>query len=383
MRVLVAPDKFRGTLSAAEAASAVSAGWRRERPDDEVTLLPMADGGEGTLEALVDGLGGQLMEARVPGPLGDLLRAPFGLVTTPAGTTAVVEMARASGLALLSEDRRDPRRTTTRGTGELIRLALDHHPTRVIVCIGGSATNDGGVGMAQSLTGRFVDAEGAHVRSGGAALLDLERIDLQPLRDLVGDRVRFDVASDVDNPLCGPNGASAVYGPQKGADPADVVLLDRALAHLAEVVRRDLGIDVAESPGAGAAGGLGYGLMAFLGARLRPGVEVVMEAVGLRECMSRTDLLITGEGKFDAQSLSGKTVAGVVGAASDAGVPSVIVCGRAEIPYEGVDVRSLVDRFGEGPAMGDTRRSLETLAGEIARDVGRGERWRAARSSGS
>jgi glycerate kinase len=210
MRVLVAPDKFRGTLSAAEAASAVGAGWHRARPDDEVTLLPMADGGEGTLEALVDGLGGSQVEGRVCGPLGDLVRAPFGVVPTPAGTIAVVEMARASGLALLSEDRRDPRRTTTRGTGELIRLALDHHPTRVIVCIGGSATNDGGVGMAQSLYGRFMDAEGVHLRSGGAALLDLERIDLRPLRDLVGDRVRFDVASDVDNPLCGPNGASAV-----------------------------------------------------------------------------------------------------------------------------------------------------------------------------
>jgi glycerate 2-kinase len=370
MRVLVAPDKFRGTLSAAQAARAVEAGWRRARPADHITPVPMADGGEGTLDALVDGLGGSLVEARVSGPLGELLRAPFGLVSTATGTTAVVEMARASGLALIGEGRRDPRRTTTRGTGELIRLALDHRPMRVLVCIGGSATNDGGVGMAQSLSGRFLDAAGNHVQAGGAALLDLDRIDLRPLHALVGTRVSFVVASDVDNPLCGPRGASAVYGPQKGASPDDVLLLDRALGHLAAVVARDLGIDRKDEPGAGAAGGLGFGLMAFLGARLRPGVEVVMDAVGLRERIAEADLVVTGEGKLDAQSLSGKTVAGVLGAASEAGVPAAVVCGRAELDLEGVVVRSLVDRFGEGAAVDDTRRSLESLSEEMARDVG-------------
>lgn len=369
MRVLVAPDKFRGTLTAAQAARAVEAGWRRARPGDDVVRVPMADGGEGTLDALVDGLGGRLVEARVSGPLGDLIRAPFGLVPTPSGPVGVVEMARASGLALLPPERREVRRATTRGTGELIRVALDHRPVRVIVCIGGSASNDGGVGMGQALHGRFLDAEGAHVRAGGAALLDLERIDLRPLYTLVGDRVSFVVASDVDNPLCGPRGASAIYGPQKGADADDVILLDRALGHLAAVVSRDLGIDLADEQGAGAAGGLGFGLMAFLGARLRPGVEVVMDAVGLRERLTEADLVVTGEGSFDAQSLSGKTVAGVLRAASDAAVPAAIVCGRAEIDPDGVPLRSLVERFGQSTAMKETRRSLETLAEEMATEM--------------
>ena len=370
MRILVAPDKFRGTLTAAQAARAVETGWRRARPADEITVVPMADGGEGTLDALVEGMGGRLVAARVGGPLGDPVPAPFGLIPGPSGSTAVVEMARASGLGLIGEDRRDPRRATTLGTGELIRLALDHRPARVIVCIGGSATNDGGVGMAQTLGGRFLDAAGEQVGPGGAALLDLDRIDLRPLHDVVGRRVSFVGASDVDNPLCGPRGASAVYGPQKGASADDVRLLDRALGHLAAVVARDVGIELRDAPGAGAAGGLGFGLMAFLGARLRPGVEVVMEAVGLRDHLASAHLVVTGEGKLDAQSLSGKTVAGVLGAASEAGTRVAVVCGLAEIEIEGVPVRSLVGRFGEGPALRDTRRSLETLAEELARDQG-------------
>jgi glycerate kinase len=370
MRVLVAPDKFRSTLTAPEAGRAIAAGWRRARPQDDVTVVPMADGGEGTLDALVEGLGGRLVEARVSGPLGDLVRAPFGLLEAAGGSTAVVEMARASGLALVPEDRRDPLRATTRGTGELIRQALDHAPASVIVCIGGSATNDGGVGMAQGLHGRFVDAAGRHVRAGGAALMDLDRIDLEPLRALVRSNVAFVAASDVDNPLCGPNGASAVYGPQKGADAHAVRLLDRSLGHLASVVVRDVGVDLADEPGAGAAGGLGFGLMAFLGARLRPGVEVVMEVVGLRARLAEADLVVTGEGKLDAQSMSGKTVDGVVRAAADAGVPAAVVCGRAEVALGDVVVRSLVERFGEGRAMNDTCRSLETMSEELALELG-------------
>jgi glycerate 2-kinase len=370
MRVLVAPDKFRGTLTAAEAARAVETGWRRTRPGDDIDVLPMADGGEGTLDALVDGLGGTTQEVRVFGPLGDPVRASFGLVPAADGLVAVVEMARASGLALVSPERRNPRRATTRGTGELIRLAIDHHPVRVIVCIGGSATNDGGVGMAQALQGRFLDDRGRHVGPGGAGLLDLDRIDLRRLVELVGNRISFVAASDVDNPLCGPSGASVVFGPQKGASPDDVLLLDRALAHLAAVVHRDLGIDLRDEPGAGAAGGLGFGLMAFLGAHLRQGVEVVMDAVGFSERLSGADLVITGEGKLDEQSLRGKTVAGVVRAAKEFGVRVAVVCGRAEIAPDGVRVASLVDRFGPGPAMQDTRRCLETLAQELAAEVG-------------
>jgi glycerate kinase len=369
VHVLVAPDKFRGTLTAAQAARAIETGWRRSRPDDTIELVPMADGGEGTLDALVEGLGGTTHEVRVAGPLMDIVRAPYGIVATARGTIAIVEMARASGLALLAEGRRNPRKTTTRGTGELIRMALDHHPSQVIVCIGGSATNDGGVGAAQSLLGRFLDAAGDHVGPGGTALLDLDRIDLRPLVELVGNDVSFVVASDVDNPLCGPAGASVVYGPQKGATPDDVRLLDRALGHLAAVVHRDLGIDLKDAPGAGAAGGLGFGMMAFLGAHLRPGVEVVMDAVGLRGRLERAGLVIAGEGKLDAQSMHGKTIAGVLRAAEEASVPGAIVCGVAEVWPPGITVRSLVERFGEDAALNETRRSLETLAEELAADA--------------
>ena len=369
MRVLVAPDKFRGTLTAAQAARAVAAGWRGVRPDDEVVEVPMADGGEGTLDALVEGLGGERRKARVMGPLGDPVEAEFGLAPGPNGAIAVVEMARASGLLLIAEARRDPLRATTRGTGGLILAACAERPTEVIVCIGGSATNDGGAGMAQALGARLLDVGGREIGPGGAGLLDLVRIDATGI-DRSVRRVRFVVASDVDNPLTGPQGASAVYGPQKGASRDDVLVLDRALAHYAAVIHRDLGIDVRSVRGSGAAGGLGAGLIAFLGARLRPGVEVVMEAVRLRERLVGAGLVITGEGKLDRQSLHGKTPEGVIRTARELEVPVALVCGRAEIRPEGVPVASLVERFGEERAMRDTRRALEDLAAELARRAG-------------
>ncbi len=365
MRILVAPDKFRGTLTALQACRAIETGWRRVRPADVLDLVPMADGGEGTLEALVDGLGGRTVPARVSGPLGDPVDAAFGLVRTEEGPAAVVEMATASGLALVSEARRSPLRATTRGTGELIREALEYRPARVIVCIGGSATNDGGAGMAQALGTSLLDAEGEPVPPGGAGLLRLARIDVSGMAPGVA-ATAFVVAGDVDNPLTGPMGASHVYGPQKGASPDDVLLLDRALGHLAAVVHRDVGIDLRDAPGAGAAGGLGFGLMAFCGARMRPGVEVVMEAVGFDDRLSRADLVITGEGKLDEQSLRGKTPAGILRAAKEAGVPAAIVCGRAEIEVPGVPVASLVATVGEERAIGDTRRALEDVAQELA-----------------
>ncbi|MGH2529368.1 MAG: glycerate kinase [Actinomycetota bacterium] len=370
MRVLVAPDKFRGTLTAAQAARAIAAGWRRARPDDDVVEVPMADGGEGTLDAMVDGLRGERRTTRVSGPLGDPVDAGYGMVPGPSGPTAIVEMARASGLELIAEARRDPKRTTTRGTGELIDAALRERPAQIVVCIGGSATNDGGAGMAQALGVRLLDDEGLEIGPGGADLLDLARIDASRLNPAVR-RTRFVVATDVDNPLTGPQGASAVFGPQKGAAPDDVAMLDRALAHFAAVVHRDLGIDVRHVPGAGAAGGLGAGLVAFLGAHLRPGVEVVMEAVGLPERLGRADLAITGEGKLDEQSLHGKAPAGVIRAGREAGVPVVVLCGRAEVRPPDVHVFSLVDRFGEERATEDARRALEDLAGEVAADATR------------
>jgi glycerate kinase len=258
-------------------------------------------------------------------------------------------------------------RATARGTGELMAAAIESGAGRLLVCLGGSATNDAGVGTASALGGRFLDAAGHRLGDGGAALIGLGRIDvrslLDPLRhlDIVG-------VTDVDNPLCGPAGASVVFGPQKGASTEDVVLLDRALGHVAAIASRDLGVDLSNEPGAGAAGGLGFGLMAFCGARLRPGVEVVMDAVGFGRHLEGADLVITGEGSFDAQSLRGKVPAGVLGAAALAGAPVVILCGVASARAPDAMVRSLVDLVGHDAALRDARRSLEALAASVARE---------------
>ena len=368
VRVLVAPDKFRGTLTAEQAAEAIRSGWGRERSEDDLDLVPMADGGEGTMDALIGALGGRTETAEVTGPMGAAVSAPFGLVSTAAGLLGVVEMARASGLELIVEGRRDPRHATTRGTGELMARALDRGVRRLLVCIGGSATNDGGAGMAAALGVRFLDAAGRELPPGGAALLDLARIDASGLHPgLAG--VVVTGACDVDNPLTGPTGASAVYGPQKGATPDDVWVLDRALGHLASVVHRDMGIALRDEPGAGAAGGLGFGLLAFCGARLRRGVDVVMDAVSLPERIARADLAITGEGSFDAQSLHGKVPAGVIDAATAAGVPVAVLCGRATIAPPGVTVVSMTERVGTEAALGQARRSLEQVAQELALDM--------------
>jgi glycerate 2-kinase len=373
MRVLVAPDKFRGTLSAAEAAEAVADGWRRSVPHAEVDRAPMADGGEGTLDALLAGLGGETFVESVTGPLGEPVRASHAVVRSPDGPLGVVEMARASGLALVRESRRDPRWTTTRGTGELVLAAARRGVRRIMVCIGGSATNDAGAGMAQALGVRLLDAEGREVGPGGASLLRLARIDATGLDPAVA-RAEFVVATDVDNPLTGPFGASVVYGPQKGATPEDVALLDRALAHYAALLHRDLGIDVRDVPGTGAAGGIGASLIAFLGARLRPGVDIVMEAVGLEARLAGSDVVVTGEGKFDGQSLRGKTVAGVLRAARTAGVPAVVLCGVREVDAPGATVASLAERFGLEAAHRRAGPLLRDLAAEVAADLDRHRR---------
>jgi glycerate kinase len=374
VRVLVAPDKFRGTLTAAEAASAIATGWRRARPADEIDLCPVADGGEGTMSALLAALGGEAVAARVRGPLGDPVDASFGVVDLTGVRSAIVESASASGLGLVLGSRRDPVRAGTEGTGELIGWALDRGIARLLVCVGGTASSDGGAGMARALGARFLRADGSPIRTGGGGLVDLATIDLSTLDPRIR-RCAIDAWVDVDNPLTGPTGASVTFGPQKGASPEDVVLLDRALAHLAAVVHRDLGIDLRELPGAGAGGGLGFGAVAFLGARLRPGADLVAEVVGLRARLARADVVVTGEGRFDRQSLGGKAPGSVLRLAHELGVPGVVLCGEAEPGMRDavpglVAVVSLVERSGREAAMADARGSLEGSSAALAGKFG-------------
>jgi glycerate kinase len=368
VRVVIAPDKFKGTLDAAAVAAALGVGWRRADHRARVEEIPVADGGDGTLEALVAALGGEIRRATVTGPLGDPLDAAYGLVPSAGGLMGVVEMAGASGLALVDDGRRDPLRASTRGTGELILAACAHRPAQVMVCIGGSATNDAGAGMAQALGARLLDERGEELPPGGAALDGLARIDLTELHLSVRD-VEFLVACDVDNPLTGPQGASAVYGPQKGASPEEVALLDRALGHWAALVHRDLGIDVRDQPGAGAAGGLGAGLVAYLGARLRPGFELVAEAMGLPARVEAADVVVTGEGRYDSQTERGKAPAGVLRLAREARRRTALVAGQIEdgARPEADVVYSLAERAGLEEAIARPRELLEEAGEAVAR----------------
>ncbi len=328
----------------------------------------MGDGGEGTLDALVAALGGTRRSVDVTGPLGDPVRAPVGIVDRDGRRVAVVESAAASGLQLIGTPRRDPLRTTTFGTGELIAAATADGVDEVIVGVGGSATVDGGVGMAQALGVVFLDARGRPVGRGGAALLDVATVDVRTLDRAVA-RTRVVAAVDVDNPLVGPRGAAAVFGPQKGAGPDDVSLLEGALAHLAAVVERDLGIDVRDLPGAGAAGGLGAGLVAFLGARLHRGTRIVMEAVGFDPRLEQADVVVTGEGRLDASSLRGKVVGAVLERARIATTPTVIIAGSADVRPRDAVVETLVEAVGSERAVDDPRAALERVAADVAARV--------------
>ena len=324
MRVVIAPDSFKGSVSALGVAQAMERGVRAVFPDAEVRQVPIADGGEGTVEALVTATRGRLEERTVRGPFGEPVRARWGVLGD--GQTAVIEMAAASGLPLVPKDRRDPRVTSTYGTGELVRAALEAGLTKLVIGIGGSATNDGGTGLARALGVRFLDAAGAELPEGGAALGRLARIDLAGLDSRLAS-AEILVACDVDNPLTGPRGASAVYGPQKGATPQMVAELDAALGHYARVAQAATGRDVALHPGAGAAGGLGAGLLFFTPARLRPGVDIVLETTGFVELVRGADLVLTGEGRTDFQTAMGKAPVGVAQAAKRHGVPVVCLAG--------------------------------------------------------
>ncbi len=344
MRIILAPDSFKGSMTAIEAAKAMARGALTAFPASETVEVPLADGGEGTMQALVAATGGRTISLDVTGPLGDSVSAPFGLLGD--GQTAVIEMAMASGLLLVPRPQRDPLKATTYGTGELIRAALDQGATRLFIAIGGSATNDGGAGMAQALGARLLRSDGTELPRGGAALLDLDRIDLTGLDSRLST-CQIMVACDVDNPMTGPRGASAIYGPQKGATPVMVEMLDRALGRLADRLDprlRDL-------PGAGAAGGLGGGLVGFLGAKLRPGIDLVIEVVGLEQHLPGASLVLTGEGRTDGQTLAGKVPLGVARRAAVYGVPTVIISGAVTPEAEQLlteNVASLVS-IADGP----------------------------------
>jgi glycerate kinase len=344
MKIVIAPQAFKGSISALDAATAMSRGVLRAVPDAETVVVPVADGGDGTLETLVEGSGGEVRTSTVTGPLGEKIEAQWGAMGD--GTTAVVEMARTSGLALLPVDERDPLNATTFGLGEAIRRALDAGFRRFIVGIGGSATNDAGAGMAQALGVHLLDRTGLELQFGGAALARLDRIDPAELDPRAGES-QFLVASDVNNPLTGPEGASAIYGPQKGATPEMVEQLDTALLHFAGIAHRDLGADVKDVPGAGAAGGLGAGLLAFLGAQLRPGVDIVLETVDLESRLEGADLVITGEGCLDHQTVYNKAPIGVAAMASRQGIPVVAIAGSlgerfADVHHHGIDAAAAI-----------------------------------------
>src|SRR3989440_4292731 len=355
MRIVIAPNAFKGSLSALDAAEAIAEGVRIVAADADLVLVPIADGGDGTVDALVAATHGERRTLRVRGPLGDPVDAGYGLID--AGSTAVIEMAKAAGLALVPPAKRDPRITTTYGVGELLQRAYDEGARHFIVGIGGSATNDGGAGMAQALGYHLLDEEGHELPPGGLALKRLARIHVGGVH-ASWKAAEIDVACDVTNPLTGPSGASAVYGPQKGATPEMVAELDAALKHFAEIIRRDLGVDVEQLPGAGAAGGLGAGLVAFTGARLRPGAEMVMEAIRLDDRIKGADLVMTGEGRLDSQTARfGKGPAVVARHARNAGIPVVglggSVADEAELSllFDGGEAtvgepRSLADAMG-------------------------------------
>jgi len=389
VKIIIAPDSFKESLSAAEAARAIAAGVCEACPQARIRCIPMADGGEGTVAAVLAATRGEWRYTNVHGALDDL-EAPAGLGadwgwlqgdgTEPA---AVIEMAAAAGLEQTPPESRDPLRASSYGVGELMRAALDAGARRIILGLGGSSCNDGGAGMLCALGVRLFDAAGRDLPPGGAALANLDRIDASNL-DARLREVVIEVASDVDNPLTGPNGATYIFGPQKGATPAQLVALDAALAHFGELTTRMLGRDLRDAPGAGAAGGLGYAALAYLGARFRPGVAVVAELGGLADAMAGAVLAFTGEGRLDAQTLRGKTPAGVARIAQAAGVPLVALAGSLGEGYEQLYDYGLTAAFSlvDGPmALLQAKTQAARLLTERTRDVMRV--WLAGRSESS
>lgn len=324
MKIVIAPDSYKESLSALDVACAIEAGFREIYPDAEYVKIPVADGGEGTVEAMVAATQGLVIPVKVTGPLGEPVAGFYGV--SGDEQCAFIEMAAASGLELLSPAQRNPLKTTSWGTGELIRHALDLGVRRIIIGLGGSATNDGGAGMVQALGAKLLTDEHQHIGQGGAELAALMKIDISELDSRLAD-CQIDVACDVTNPLTGEEGASAVFGPQKGATPEMVTNLDHALAHYAACIKQDLGIDVLSLEGGGAAGGMGAALFAFCGAKLRPGIDIVTEALHLDTLVADANLVITGEGRMDSQTIHGKVPVGVARVAKRYHIPVIGIAG--------------------------------------------------------
>jgi len=362
---VLAPDSFKGSLTAKEVCQAMENGIKRILPQAVCIQVPMADGGEGTVQSLVDATKGQLITLQVTGPLGDPVTAQYGLLGD--GETAVIEMASASGLHLVDEKTKNPLTATTYGTGQLVKDCLNRGIRKIVLGLGGSATNDGGAGFAQALGVRFSDKEGHALPSGGAALSRLHHIDTSGL-DKRLKNIWIEIASDVTNPLCGENGASHVFGPQKGATPSMVNILDVALNHYASLLKQHTGKDIASIPGAGAAGGLGAAVLAFTQAELKRGVDIVIEYTHLREAVSQADYVLTGEGGIDFQTLFGKTPYGVARIAKAENKPVIAIAG-----FIGTDIESLYDTFdaifGIVPGVMTMAEAMQTASRNVERTV--------------
>ncbi|MCB1665030.1 MAG: glycerate kinase [Pseudomonadales bacterium] len=379
MRIIVAPDSFKECLEAPEVARAIARGWAREAPQDTLVEMPLADGGEGTTAALVSAAGGRLEWRTVSGPLAEPVEAHFGLIDD--GRTAIVEVAQASGLHRVPPDRRDALRACSRGTGELIEAALASGAETLIIGLGGSATSDAGIGLLQALGARFLDADGLAL-SGGGALQDLVHFDIEPVQTRL-QGVRVLVASDVRNPLLGPEGCARVFAPQKGASVDEVLQLETGMAHFAELARQQ-GFDIAGFAGSGAAGGIGGTLGGLLGASIVSGIDTVMDAVGLPQALAGADLVITGEGSLDSQSAAGKVPAGVCRLAREHGVPVIALAGLLGSELDALYDIGLTAAFSisRGPgskadALRGAADNLALTAGNLARLWGSGSGSRA------
>ena len=363
MLIVIAPDKFKGSLTARQVADALADGVLTRRPDWIVRRVPVADGGDGTVAAAV-AAGWQPIAVSAEGPTGELRTAEYAR----SGTAAVVELAAAVGLVLLPGDRLEPLRASTFGLGTVIRHALDNGVRDIVIGLGGSASTDGGAGILQALGARILDAEGKQIGLGGAELLRAVRVDLTGLHSAAAD-TRFLLACDVDNPLRGRDGATAVYGPQKGANDADLRTLESAMKNWADIVATAIGRDLRDEPGAGAAGGAGFGALAVLGAEQRPGIDIVLELVDFRGALDDADLVITGEGSLDVQSLNGKTPIGVATAAREAGVPVIAVAGRSVLTQDQSTAAGFAAVHSLAELEPDLGRSMSNAA-ELLRTVG-------------